>query len=396
MAKDAPAGKRRKHKVCNACGAESPLSASACKSCGKSKFAPAWVLAKRPVNRQFSVEVTAPNPKYGDADPRITLSKWWPGGRATFHIPNAGQWEQVAAIITDDLGPLLGWQSARQLVDEIEAANAKTDDAGMSSQDNYRKLIESHPDILKKLVGAIDPASLSGKEFDRVVEMLGDISDALTNANAGFREAFTTVVKKLPTQKQRALEDLGLLLQGWSLQVVTNVAQQVKARVETIELFEQQVQDEKTFEITGDRSIHRILERAMWMIDERYWLMQSNNTLRKFIGDGMSKRDQKRYGRKRPDFVCGTVGNKLIILELKRPAHSLTVDDPAQPETYTVVAEDYKNFSSYEGYLVGAKEDEELKRYLKRRSGFKVLHYADIVDGTRQRYKEFLESVEQG
>ena len=127
----------------------------------------------------------------------------------------------------------------------------------------------------------------------------------------------------------------------------------------------------------GDNSIHRILERAMWMIDERYWLLHSNGTLRKFIGDEMSKRDRKKYGKKRPDFVCGSVSNKLILLELKRPSHSLNVADLNQLELYSVIAEDYKNFSSYEAYLVGKKKDKELDRYLKRRSGFKVLFYSD-------------------
>ena len=110
----------------------------------------------------------------------------------------------------------------------------------------------------------------------------------------------------------------------------------------------------------------------------------------------MNKRDAKRYGKKRPDFVCGTVENRLIILELKRPAHVLTVDDLNQLEIYTVVAEDHANISSCEGYLVGAKEDEELRRFLRRRQGFRVLHYADIIGRTRQRYTEFLKTIETG
>lgn len=126
--------------------------------------------------------------------------------------------------------------------------------------------------------------------------------------------------QKLPKQKQRALEDLDLLLQGWSLHVITNVAQQVRSRIETIELFEKQVNDDRTYEITGDNSIHRILERAMWLVDERYWLLHSNRTLLTQIGKEMQKRDKKRYGKKRPDFVCGSYGQKLIILELKRPS----------------------------------------------------------------------------
>lgn len=385
---------RRTYKVCNRCGAQNTLNARRCKECECEKFAPDWVVAKKPINRQVSVEITKPNPHFGEAEDRITLSKWWPGGRASFHVPNIGQWQEIERIINNDLGPMLGWQTAEELIEEITKSSPGQADS--DSTDSYARLLESHPNFLKKLVQAVDPEKISKKEFDSVIETFGDISDALTNANAGFREAFLGVVKKLPKQKQRALEDLELLLQGWSLQVVTNVAQQVKARMETVELFEKQIQDEKTFEIFGDNSIHRILERAMWLIDERYWLLQSNRTLRKFIGDALSKKDKKRYGKKRPDFVCGTIGNRLIILELKRPSHELCVDDLNQLETYTVIAEDYKNFSSYEGYLIGTKESEELRRYLKRRSGFKVLHYADIIEVTMKRYKEFLQAIETG
>jgi len=390
MAKTAAKKDLKQPKICNSCGFDNTFNASKCSACGKKKFAPGWVVAKRPINRQVSVEITSPDPKYGKPTPRLTLSKWWPGGRHTFHITNADLWDKIAKIIDTDLGPIIGWKPAKELVRAIR----NKEKTGNSAQNEYRELLETRPDFLKKLLGAINPEKISQKEFDSVVEIFGDVSDALTNANAGFREAFLGVVKQLPKQKQRALEDLELLLKGWSLQVVTNVAQQVKARLETIELFEKQIQDEKTFEISGDTSIHRILERAMWLIDERYWLLQSNKTLRTFIGNELSKRDKKRYGNKRPDFVCGTIDNKLIILELKRPSHTLTVDDLNQLETYTVVAEDHKKFSSYEGYLIGTKEDEELRKYLKRRSGFKVLHYADIIDEIRQRYRDFLKEIE--
>ena len=379
--------KRRTYKVCNKCGTNNPLNARECKECESDKFAPSWVLEKRCINRQVSVEVTKSNPKYGESTERITLSKWWPGDSTTFHIPSMAQWEKIESIINNELAPLVGWKKKKEIIKDIK--DAKT------GEKELNRLIKSHPDILQKIVSAIDPKKVGKDDINNIIEIFGEISDALTNANAGFREAFLNVIKKLPKQKQRALEDLELLLKGWSLQIVTNVAQQVRARIETIELFEKQILDEKTFEIKGKNSIHRILERAMWLIDERYWLMHSNKALRTFIGDEMSKRDKKKYGSKRPDFVCGTVGNKLIILELKRPSHTLNVDDLNQIETYTVIAEDYKNFSSYEAYLIGTKEDEELRRRLKRRSSaFRVLHYADIIDKTKQRYHDFMKTIE--
>jgi len=201
-------------------------------------------------------------------------------------------------------------------------------------------------------------------------------------------------VKKLPKQKQRALEDLALLLEGWSLQAITNVAQQVRSRLDAIKLFEAQIQDERTYEIRGDKSIHRILERSMWLVDERYWILHSNAPLRKFIGDGLPKKD-KKYEKLRPDFVCGTLGKKLIILELKRPSHVLGVEDLNQLELYIVLAEDYSNFTDYEAYLVGNKKSDELMRRLKHRSNkFKTLTYSDLLQDTKQKYEAFLKTIE--
>lgn len=383
-------GKRmsRKEKICNRCGTENVLNASECKQCGSRKFAPAWVLAKHPVNRQVSVGITLSNPNYGKPQKRITLAKWWPGSRTSFHIPNAAQWERIEGIINQELAPVLGWKKKSEVLAEIKKVkNAEEAD--------LKAVIEGHPDILKKIVSSIDPKKIGAQEIESILTTFDEISDALTNTNAGFREAFLNIVKKLPHQKQRALEDLSMLLKGWSLHAITNVAQQVRARLQTIELFEKQIQHPKTFEIYGDNSIHRILERAMWLIDERYWLLQSNSTLRKFIGDSLSTNDKKKYGKKRPDFVCGTVGERLIILELKRPGHTLSVEDLNQLEQYLVLAEQYKNYSSYEGYLIGTKTDDELRRTLKHRSShFKVLHYADIIDDTKKRYTEFLKTIE--
>lgn len=382
---------RRSMKVCNRCGQENALNASACEKCSSERFAPRWVLAKRAINRQVGVEVTATNPEFGEVQKRVTLSKWWPGGRASFHIPSAAQWSQIERIINEDLGPFVGWKTKRELV---EAVRERAEDA-KATQGDVRHLVKEYPDFLKQVVGAIDAAKLGKQDMDRLVDVMGQLADAVSGANAGFRQAFLSVVKKLPKQGQRALENLELLLEGWSLQQVTAVAQQVRSRVETIELFKKQILDERTYEIRGSNSIHRILERAMWLIDERYWLLRSNATLRTNIGDAMSTQDKKKYGKKRPDFVCGAVGEKLIIVELKRPSHELEVEDLNQLETYLTLSEKYAKHKSFEAYLVGSKKSEDLMRRMKHRSSnFKVLTFADLVEDTEHRYREFLESLQ--
>lgn len=378
-------------KVCSKCSAENSISAVSCSACGRARFEPEWVRAHRPISRQFSVQVTTSNPEFGDVEERITLSKWWPGGRATFHFPKPGQWERVAAIINEDLGPKIGWETANSLIQSATSKGAKS----ASRKKDIAKIAEDHPEFLKELVSAIDPDKLSKQDFSSLIETFGQISDVLTNANAGFREAYLAIVKKLPKQKQRALEDLALLLEGWSLNVITNVAQQVRSRLETIDLFETQIQDPRTFEIIGDNSIHRILERAMWLVSEEYWLLHSNKTLRVQIGNEMSKKDKDRYGKKRPDFVCGTIGNRLIILELKRPGHKLEIDDLNQLETYLAVAKKYFKASSTKGYLVGSVIDDELQNRLEFRKGSEILLYANVIDSTKKRYHEFLTTLDE-
>jgi hypothetical protein len=376
-------------KLCSNCGAECPASVSECKSCGKSHFEPEWVKAHRPINRQFSVQITTPDPKYGQDQDRITLSKWWPGGHAILHLPNSNQWHEVARIIDEDLGPKLGWK-ARQLAHAAIVHGKRSVRSGDANE-----LLSEPGEYIRQLVSKIDPDKFSKQDFDSFLTILGNIADVFTHANAGFREAFLAVVSKLPNQKQRALEDLDLLLRGWSLHVITNVAQQVKARLDTIDLFEEQIKDPRVFEIRGDNSIHRILEKAMWLVDEHYWLLHSNKSLRVTIGTEMSKRDKKEFGKKRPDFVCGTVGDRLIILELKRPGHRLKVEDLNQLETYLTIAEGHFDFRTSRGYLVGSTIGDELKRRLKYRSGFEVLLYTNILDGTKKRYHEFLKTIEQ-
>jgi hypothetical protein len=108
----------------------------------------------------------------------------------------------------------------------------------------------------------------------------------------------------------------------------------------------------------------------------------------------MSKKDKKRYGKKRPDFVCGTVSNRLIILELKRPGHKLDIDNMNQLETYLAVAKKYFKASSARGYLVGSTIDNELERRLEFRKGTEILFYSNVIDSTKKRYHEFLKNLD--
>ena len=346
----------------------------------------------RRINRQVSVEITRSNAQYGDVYKRITLSKWWPGHNTTFHIPNPQQWNRIETIINDELMPLLGWKPKAAMLADVRTR--KQEDKDLTGE--LKRLLQQYPEFLGQVAASADQAKLKEADLDQLGHLVDNLTKVMSKATEGFKDAFFRLVEKLPKQGQRALEDLEMLLHNWSLHQITGVTQQVKSRLETIEVFEKQIHYERTFEIRGAGSIHRILERAMWLIDERYWLLQSNASLLKFIGDEMEKSDRKRFGRKRPDFACGTVGDRLVVIELKRPSHALTIEDLNQLETYLTLAEKYKSYRSYEAWLVGNKKSADLMSRLKYRGGtFKVATYSDLLDDTRHRYKDFLNVIDE-
>lgn len=107
------------YKICDSCGYKNKPNVKKCKNCGKEKFAPPWVIEKRPINRQVSVEITSSDARFRDVERRITLTKWWKDDNtkkiknSKYNIPSLNQWRKIKRIIDNDLGPLLDWDTKK-------------------------------------------------------------------------------------------------------------------------------------------------------------------------------------------------------------------------------------------------------------------------------------------
>lgn len=386
-------------KVCNSCGSKNPTNASACNECESEKFAPGWVRELHRINRQFSVEITETNPEYGEIRPRVTLSKWWPGDSVSCHINKPEEWVEIRDVIDHEYAPILDWDLASVATPEPLSAFSpkKSQTTGVDRGARLPEELVGRMDDLVTLAEAIDLSDIGPSDIPEVSRALEQMSGILTSADQTLLRASSSLIERLPEEKSEAIDELSGLLHHWSLRQVTAVSSEVKRRLDLIEFFEDRVLDDETYEIRGEDSIHRILESAMWLIDERYWLLQSNRTLRKLVGDELSERDAEEYGALRPDFACGTVGNKLVLVEIKRPSHTLQVDDLNQLETYVAIAEDYGTFGTFEAFLVGNKVSDDLKKRLKYRgSKFKVRTYSDLIQDARNRYSDYFEGVGEG
>lgn len=275
-----------------------------------------------------------------------------------FSIPDKDTYKKIINLLTTG-GREIGWldfetensleKLDKQIKSELTRITKKQNDGGV--------LTKNERDILVAI-------KESGLDTNSILGLLQNIKGA------------TTLDINKTTE----------LLKDISLHDVNNFSEQIKIRLEKIEFFKKIALNDKTYEIRGTDSIHRFLEKNMWMLDERYWLMHSNESLRRIVGDKISKDPKKR-----PDFVCGQIDKKIIIIELKRPKHNLEVADLNQLENYLKIIEShFTDYSGFEGYLIGKTISTDLDRTKKYRSSqFKIKTFTDFINDVEKRYSGF-------
>jgi len=339
-------------------------------------------LARREVTKQFEVQITSSNEEFGPPQPRITFSKWWPGSglkSPTLHIPTPEQWARVRDIVDSDFGPQIGWTRL--------ASRAALPTAPITKK-QLRELVRQHPDLATSVL-AEELGPSFGSVSPEAVELVERITKEAAKLGKPFIEAYRKLVEELPKQGGAAVVELQRILESWSLHQVVQVTAEVRRRLDTIDLFERMVLDEKTYEISGDKSIHRVLESAMWIVDERYWLMSSNATLRTLIGQAIGK-ERPKDARLRPDFACAQLDKQGVIIELKRPSHDLTVADLNQAERYLLLAEKFMPNVNWKAILLGQAAVDDARRTLKYRTSVDIRTFTDVLGDARHRYQEYL------
>jgi hypothetical protein len=105
----------------------------------------------------------------------------------------------------------------------------------------------------------------------------------------------------------------------------------------------------------------------------------------------------KKYSGKenlRPDFVCKTLLDKHVVVEIKRPAHMMTHDDVAQLLTYAnMLKQHFPQTEVLQCFLVGKSFDPTLATREPLTQGTLSVvprSFSEVVEGAKRRYEEIL------
>lgn len=319
--------------------------------------------------------------------------------RNWFSIPNAKYLILIQQLIKKGAEEL-GWSYDEEKTIKISEEKIKKESIKISPDiisshvpDEIIEFIHNHPKTANRLIELVNLEELDEEDFKYLTDLFKILNDKILSAGIKLKISFQELLKKISKESYKSIDELTELMDVWSLVQITSLAQIVKKRLNDIEIFEKMMHDDKTYEIKSEKSIHRILENSMWMLDDKYWIVQSNRSLRTFIGEEI----EKKYSKKRPDFVCVTHSNSLIILEIKRPSVELKKSELDQAELYQRLIKRYKKqkYNLIKVILIGNKISNEANEIADLRKNLEIMTYQDFLERVRDRYKEYLDVVEK-
>lgn len=121
-----------------------------------------------------------------------------------------------------------------------------------------------------------------------------------------------------------ALDEFGLV-------DMAHLVEQAKARQRFLDSLEALAANSSTLEST----MHKAIERNLWIFGPEYSLFSSNKTLRRQIEDLLGQKYSGKNSNKRPDLLLNeNLSGNCLLIEFKRPSHAIGHDDYVQATKY--------------------------------------------------------------
>ena len=152
-----------------------------------------------------------------------------------------------------------------------------------------------------------------------------------------------------------------------------------KSRLEFLDRLEELCKNADTEESV----VHSALEKSLWVFGVKYSVFSSNKTLKRQIEDYIGKKFTGKRSNKRPDLLLSVnYANEYLLIEFKRPSHSLKYKDYQQATAYR---NDFVPYTDAEMkiILVGGKRGQDLPPHYNKEPNSEVLIFDEIISSAR-------------
>ena len=223
--------------------------------------------------------------------------------------------------------------------------------------------------------------NLSDPDAANIVEFIARLAET---------ESMRKILERIKEADQGDLEQLAKLLDEWGIFEITSLSTLIKSRLEVIATLETLINNVATREFP---ELHRILDRNLWVLDDNYRYYSSNQQMRTIL-DAEVMRQYAGKENLRPDFVCKTLLDKHVVVEIKRPAHVMTYADAAQLLGYAnILKQQFPQSEILQCFLIGKRFDPALATREPLIQGNVTVisrSFSEVVEVARRRYQEIL------
>ena len=212
-----------------------------------------------------------------------------------------------------------------------------------------------------------------GEPESKVEPIVGVLLDALE------RTDYRAVLDYIHEAEHSDIARLAEALSEFGLAELAIVAEQAKSRLEFLERFEELCNKSDTQE----NVVHSALEKCLWIFGIQYSVFSSNKTLKRQVEKYLDRKYSGQRASKRPDLLLSANhANEYLLIEFKRPSHSLRHKDYQQATAYR---NDFVPYTSSEMkvLLVGGKRGQDLPPYYNKEPNSEVVIFDEIISSAR-------------
>lgn len=205
---------------------------------------------------------------------------------------------------------------------------------------------------------------------------------------------FQAILTRLKETDSCDVATLAKVLREWGFGEIARAANLIQERMRVLERFSDLVEDDNSLELSH---IHSALESNTWILEERFDLFMSNQSLKSTVEKlgGVITTDNRN---KRPDLILKRGVKDFLLIELKRPKEIIDLSHAAQVLEYKAELQSiFPEMRDLDIYLVGRQYKESVRSSYPEGNSQKLhlVSLKEIVQSAHDRLKWLSEQLKE-
>jgi hypothetical protein len=207
-------------------------------------------------------------------------------------------------------------------------------------------------------------------------ERIAVIADVVLDAME--RDEYWLVLEGIHEASHADVSTFATALEQFGLLELALVAERARHRMSFLDSLDGLVGNPGTVE----KDMHKALEKSLWVFGSRYALMASNATLKRVVAEYCDKTYVGDRAARRPDLLLSAdATDRYLLIEFKRPGHSIERQDEAQAQTYRDELARYLPAKAIDIIVLGGKRASVDTHY--DTPALRVVSYSDVISQAR-------------